>query len=106
MRPWRYAFSMAQRHDPSGATVAKAHRAAFDQGGYFVALDVDIAHAVFFNLAFGRRQKVVPDFGEYAPYFVGLAFVEGGTGIAVEAALSLARLEVAAKISFCQVKTH
>ena len=71
MRPWRYAFSMAQRHDPSGATVAKAH---------------------FLHPAFGRRQKVVPDFGEYAAYFVDLALGEGSAGVAVDAALTLARL--------------
>ena len=98
MRPSRQAFSMAHRHEPSGA--------ALDESRHFVALAVDVAHAVGLDFALCRRQEVVPYFGEYLADGVGFARFERRAGIAVEAALAVAGVEVAAKEALGKVEAY
>ena len=78
--------------------------ASVDDRSHQVALAVDIGHAVFLDFATGGGQEVVDDGGEHFFELAALVFGDRSAGIAVDAALAEAAVEVAAEIAFDKVK--
>ena len=74
--------------------------------GHAVAFFVDIAHTIGFDFALRLRQQIVPNLRQDALQ-LGIFFIaDGCTGVALNAALAVAAVEVAKEKAFHQVEAH
>ena len=94
-----------EAYSPGGIASESAVSPPHD-GSHAVALAVNVAHAVLLKLALSCRGEIIPNHGEDFLDSLSLLFSDRGAGITLDAALTLALLEIAAEELFNKVKAH